>query len=212
MASEKQNVHPAQYLADQWTKWLSVAPTSVPEHENAVQTDTGKDTVELFHMHETGTNLVLGFASFVNDTLAQTLRRRKEINPNETIPERSNPSLPLDFDILAVKAREQGLVPNAKHLTRRNVASYVEQAFQTGLVFENATQIPHVCLDDVQLEQLFHKSLSYERSVFPETNSARLQRHRTGFDEAVKRKKFCNMDSDKLLQDTSVQDMFRMLK
>ena len=126
------------------------------------------------------------------------------------VPGRPNPSLNLDFDMLAVKGREMGLFQKSKRLARRPVAMVLEKVFEQAGV-EGA--IPFQCLNEFDVTQLLNRSLALERSVFPgqTTPSVSLERHESDFQQANRTKKFCNLDTEELLATDEVQELLRSL-
>lgn len=72
---------------------------------------------------------------------------------------------------------------------------------------ELANPLPLKCLDDAQLDDFLKRTLEYERRLFPDKQSTALE---TSFQEADLKKKFCNLDAERLLSSAAVEHFFRI--
>ena len=198
LAASRLKVHPVVYLKNQW---------SSPTLASAVQ------DVVVVDMHDgQGDDATVHFLQQAfSKKLAEDYQRHKQQQPN-TLPNQKNPSLQLDYDILAVEAREQHLFPKHDTLERRRVALYAEHV----LVKRNSTATaPQVCLEEAALHQFLNDSLQLLETVFGQQQQQqqqnRQERLQRDFQQAVDESKFCNLDTQELLHYASVQKMFRSL-
>lgn len=163
----------------------------------------------MLNMHEMrrgndGEDITTRFVRELLPPLASdTLRRVKESG----FVGRPNPSRNFDYDRLAVKAHEQGLLVNLTTVARFKIAEMTENYLLRKL---NTTinNLPLVCLDKTQLQDLLEKSIRYENQIYPGQSKDVAIRHESSFFDAVERKKFCNFDTDKLIQDDAVRTFF----
>jgi hypothetical protein len=138
-------------------------------------------------------------------TCAESQRLRAKDIP------RANPSMPLEYDMLAVAAAEQGLV----NLTfvRANVA-IVAQVQQEHFLGKTARDFAMKCLPRHELEPLLQTAIQYESELLPEFHSSKLGRValKASFELAVQDKKYCSVDTETVLQDPAWQAFFQNLK
>lgn len=143
-------------------------------------------------------------------------------------PGRPNPSWNLDYNLLAVVAREQKLFDKTNpRLTRGRVSRYSEQLFSEKAMDPHSL-LPRACLNETQLQQFHDRSLDLERTVLFSQQSLPLsrvaqqldrhrmqqqqqQQHEADCDNAVRAHKFCNLDTAQLLLDPEVRAVFELL-
>eukprot|EP00547_Thalassionema_nitzschioides_P008598 CAMPEP_0194226538 /NCGR_PEP_ID=MMETSP0156-20130528/42062_1 /TAXON_ID=33649 /ORGANISM="Thalassionema nitzschioides, Strain L26-B" /LENGTH=520 /DNA_ID=CAMNT_0038958919 /DNA_START=82 /DNA_END=1644 /DNA_ORIENTATION=+ len=200
-AANALGLHPVAYLIKQWTN--NQIPFA-PKESDILAID--------MHNNDNNYGIVLNFVlTALSEEIAEELNRHKQDNANDTVPSRSNPSLNLDFDRMAVKARELGLFPDHDLFTRRRVALYTEMLFQN-LTTKNE-KMPRICLDEkTQIQEFLDLSLLLEKTVFPDRRNAQQQQHREDFAKAKSRNMFCNLDIEALLSQESVRAIFRKLE
>jgi len=185
LAADILDLHPARYLQKMWKNYSS--------------------SVIIVNMHQEGDVT----ANFAREALPAPVFDVLVNWNGGKVPGRPNPSLNLDFDMLAVKGREMGLFQKSKRLARRPVAMVLEKVFDKVGV-EGA--IPFQCLHQFDVTQLLNRSLALERSVFPgQTPKISLDRHESDFQQANRTKKFCNLDTEELLATDEVQELLRSL-
>ena len=64
---------------------------------------------------------------------------------------------------------------------------------------QTSFDLPHVCLNDTDLENILHESLEWEAEIIPDIKEEDEQEHREGFWNAVAKKKFCDVDTKAVL-------------
>lgn len=193
-AANDLDLHPVAYLKKQWTN--DRIPFSPKESD-----------VHIIDMHNSDNPIVFNFVRrAVSEHVAKELERFK-LGDQEEVPQRNNPSVNLDFDRLAVQARELGLVPiHDDQFTRRGVATYAQMMFQKF----NITAMRQICLDESQMQQLQHRSLFLEQTVFPDR--VQQKQHREDFTRAARRKMFCNLDIEAALAEERIKLFFKKLE
>ena len=138
LAGSRLNVHPIVYLKNRWTDPNLAAPVQ---------------DVVIMDMHEDEGGVTFQFIQkAVSPELATAFQKHQQQHSN-TMPLRKNPSLNLDFDIMSVQAREQGLFPKHETLARRRVAVFAEQILQKNM---SLAEMPHICLDEDQLQHFLN--------------------------------------------------------
>ena len=197
-----QHVHPVEYLQHFWS-----------DSSNAVQ---------IFNMHVVRDDMSTSYVeSILPRGKANVFQQGKmEVKlRNKTKPSRSNPSLNLDFDRLAVTAKEIGLFDSTEW-GRREVAKATEKLFQKLKVENNMTleDFPQVCLNETQLKDFLRYSLDVEQHLFFPNHGQRAQQndeeakiHESDFYRAVQRGKFCNMDVTKVIEMPLVRKFYESL-
>jgi hypothetical protein len=130
-------------------------------------------------------------------------------------PKRTNPSLSLDYDLLAVAAHEQGLL--APHLQRSQVARAVSLAFSK-LSSNYTAHLPRECPTPDEYTAILNRSLTFEERLFsgeeePSSQVAarRRQMHKADFVKARSKLAFCNIDTNAVLKDPVWQRFFQRL-
>lgn len=186
-AAEQAKLHPTEYLQQLWSNYSFI--------------------VEIFNMHQDG-DLV---ANFVHQVLPAEVSNALEMerkNANR-MPKHKNPSEShlFDYDMLAVEAREKGLIPEHKMLSRRMTTVLI----QRGLNEFSPDNITRVCLTELELEQLLKRSLLFECHLFPEQSNELSAMHNAEFQKAVDGFRFCNLDIDKMVQDEHILKLFEMI-
>ncbi|VEU44751.1 unnamed protein product [Pseudo-nitzschia multistriata] len=188
--AEIDNIHVAEYLRRLWKNHSSnVVMLNMHEMEHK---NDGEDITTL--LLRENLSLVAG----------DVLRMAKA---NASYVGRPNPSKNFDYDRLAVKAHERGLLVNQSATLRFEIAQIAEKYLLQKL---NKTKdsLPFVCLNQTHLESLLQKSLQYEREIYPDLSEEATKHHEEAFFKAFERKKFCNFDTDKLIEDNAVQNFF----
>ena len=191
-----QHVHPVEYLQRFWSDSLN--------------------TVQIFNMplvrNDVSTSYVESILTRGKANVFQQGKMEVKLL-NKTKPSRSNPSLNLDLDRLAVTAKEIGLVDSTKW-KRPAVAEATEKLFQKLKVEKNMTMedFPQVCLNETQLKDLLRYSLDVEQHLFfPNHDDEDAKIHESDFHRAVQRHKFCNMDVNKVIEMPLVRKFYESL-
>jgi hypothetical protein len=116
----------------------------------------------------------------------------------------SNPSRPLDYDILAVQAYKQGLIRGENALIptgRIHVVKAIHHHQET-ILHRTIKDFPLQCLSEEKLKRLLDMSITVERNVFADTwSDEREADHRAGFARAVEKKIYCSIDTDLVLKE-----------
>jgi len=128
--------------------------------------------------------------------------------------EKANPSVELNYDLLAVEAYNQGLfqVEDAnRRKTRRNAVAAAARRRQEDTLHKSVNDFPLQCLSNATLKRLESLSLLTERKLFTsnedrgisknEWNSLDETAFQSGFDRAVAKHKFCHVDAKKVLKE-----------
>ena len=184
LAASVRNMHPATYLKSLWANFTS--------------------RVVVINMHDGG-DLT---ENFVRNALSGEALIAYESRSGHS-PGRPNPSMELDFDILALRAYEKGLVPRSRKITRRVLTLYLEATLGSAVT---AGTLPVICLNETSLQDLFRTSAQFERDVFPNgDHESLLVEHEASFAKDVARRKFCNLDVDTILELDDIQSWFKQL-
>ena len=189
--ADAQNIHLTRYLQKLWSNHSSIQLVL-----NSHEMKGGDSTVNFLRS-------VFPTSHAVADTLVKA-------KMSNAFTGRSNPSKSFEYDLLAVAAHKHGLLVNIE-IGRPTVAALTEKHL---LQFLNKTvdELPFQCLNDTQLRVFLNRSLEYEKQMYPYQAEDITFQHKAAFIEASKKKKFCNIDHDKLLTDKAVQDFFSELQ
>jgi hypothetical protein len=191
LAAEKNNLHAVEYLKNVFEKRF--------------------EDIRIFNMHQApqGGPLVTRFMYDILPEAASNKRVQKKLE-NNNAPMRTNPSICLDYDLLAVAAHEKGLL--SSHLKRSQVARAVSIALSK--VSSNYTaSLPRECLTPEEEAVMLDRSLTFEQRLFPEESSSEAtQQHQSAFAKASSNLSFCNIDADAVLKNNAWQKFFRSLR
>ena len=116
---------------------------------------------------------------------------------------RKNVAIPPDYDQIATAAADRGLVNTVR---RQRLTVTKEIAKYMSLNGTEVTDLPRVCPTKENIEKLYNISLSQEMKLFPERNPN--WEVKALFDEAIKQKKLCSVDVDKVLEDEEWRKFF----
>ena len=119
---------------------------------------------------------------------------------------RPNLSKNVDYDRLAVAAYEKGLLVN-QHIPRSEVARLTEEHLLKNLA-TTKDRLPRRCLNETELQHFLMISLALESEVYPNLSKESARQHESDYREAAQQKKFCDLDTGKLLEDHAVQEFF----
>jgi len=192
ISSFDNDIHPSEYVRRLWTNYSNHS-FLLNMHEMMDNND-GEDI---------GTRFV---RKILPPNAAETLIAAKERDTH--FSPRSNPSRNLDYDRLVLKAHERGLL--SKNASREEIGLLTEKNLLKKL---NTTidNLPLTCVKKSQLLNLLEVSLKYEQQLFPDQPKEATIQHSSAFHEASKKKKFCNLDTDKIIEDPLVQEFFKTL-
>jgi hypothetical protein len=191
--SAQGNLHPVEYLRSVWTNHTSSQIMLLNIRELA---HDGEDLVTGF-LRE-----IFPSPSLAGDTFA------KAASEDSVFAGRPNPSRNIDYDRLAVAARQQGLLTLIETTPRFKVTELAEKHLLRKL---NTTidRLPRICPDKTLLQELLNNSLEYEHRVYPDQWSEESSgEHRLAFLKAEGQGKFCHMDVDKIIKDDAVREFF----
>jgi hypothetical protein len=166
--------------------------------------EAGFASVVLWNLHASN-NLV---ASFTCDVL-KTFKACQESLSISSIP-RVNPSVPLEYDMLATAAAQNGWVNLT--LDRVNVANWT-RVHHEQVLGKGPRDFAILCPSQQELNGLLDASKNYEHMLlteFYESSQGRRQLE-ADFETAVQRKKYCSIDTDTVLKDPTWQQFFRSL-
>ena len=116
---------------------------------------------------------------------------------------RKNVAIPPDYDQIATAAADRGLVNTVR---RQRLTVTKEIAKYMSLNGTEVTDLPRVCPTKENIEKLYNISLSQEMKLFPERSPN--WEVKALFDEAIKQKKLCSVDVDKVLEDEEWRKFF----
>jgi hypothetical protein len=122
--------------------------------------------------------------------------------------EKSNPSIPMDYQLIAVDAVDRGLLDKSK-INRRQVVGTIEQYHKEKL---KSRPLPLECMDQVSLEAVLAESMRFEREFVPDFAATHEEQHRTNFWKAAAKNKFCSVNTTAVLMDPDWLSFFASLK
>jgi len=141
-------------------------------------------------------------------------------NPTPAAPSRSdavpvtvssNPSVSLNYDILATAAFDAGIIPNfvaGSALKRSRLRAEIAKR-QERVLNLTSNDFPLICLPESTTGWLLNLSLQLDQSFFPEDVQLSQQTHRSDFESS--KKAFCSVDSSQVLQDPGWLSFFTSL-
>ena len=126
---------------------------------------------------------------------------RDEDTPLYISTRQLNPSLSLNYDFIAVEACRRGLINGTE--VGRDVARRAVQERQEGELKLSANDFPLICPGETTTEKILVASLEHERRIRKGSWSLELESgHNDSFrKKVVAKKKFCVVDSRKVLED-----------
>ena len=180
------------------------------------------DAVHIFNVHQHGdlsANFVCQTMPKANFTCAKLRRRENDHNQRLLV---ENPSKPLDYDILAVHAYEQGLLNKTN--SRKNVVKAI-QHYHEKVKGLSEKDLPQRCLNSTVLYKFYHVSLDLEKwavstwtSTISKSSSQRVNlepfshEHLLDFNaswnKALEKKKLCSVDAVKVMKQKDWQEFF----
>ena len=217
------NIHPVEYLRRLWSAYTSridilnmhdlMRPKQSYSHNNV-----GGDDIFTRFLHEILPTSIVG----------DTIRDLKKTGFGEGIG-RTNPSVNLDYDLLAIRAQERGFLNSTlkRFQVARMIEAYLPQYLETRNSSASAENMndttpykfPLICLNETEQKKFLERSLQYELQVSPYFANSVQQSSQSSYDaqhehesmfwQAVERNKFCDIDTDKLIESSSVQEFFK---
>ena len=186
-------VHPTQFLVGKFSKTFS--------------------DVVVFNIHEEPENIVANFYCNIMPNARQACEYRRK---HGIAKENHNSAQVLDYDMLAIAAKEKGLLATVGEnspLERWQVSSAVKQRQEIELK-KSVVNLPQQCLSKEEEKWYLKVSLQFEREILPEWSAtARSEaEHRAKFDFALKKSQFCNVDTNAVLNDTEWHEFFTHLQ
>lgn len=138
--------------------------------------------------------------------------------------EQANPSEELSYDLLAVEAYNQGLfrvTDPSLYRTQRGTVGWKVQKRQERVLKKTAKDFPVECLSNATLQRLEQMSLLMERKLFISNKDNGLSKNdwtdqdeqalRAGFQKAVAKRKYCHVDTKKVLADPEWRLFFKRI-
>lgn len=158
------------------------------------------NNIVIHNMHQDG-DLV---TNFMCDTLPDARISCGLLkNRNIRVP-RDNASVDLDYDILAVKARENGILKTG--FNRKFLSMRIER-----FVKNKAKRIPRVCDADM-IDEIRNWLLDSEEAMFPEAWSEETESYlRDSFDGYLASGKLCDIDFDQVFADEEWIEFFQSI-
>jgi len=151
------------------------------------------DNILLHNIHEEPENLVANFyCNILNATEACLVRRKEGLEVSKNI------GSTLNYALLATAAKDKELVP--KRIPRFQVSKAAKE-FQESL---NRTELdfPLTCITKEDEEWLLATSQKFEHRLLGQAITKRTKdEHQTKFENALKKKKYCNLDAEKAISD-----------
>eukprot|EP00816_Leptocylindrus_hargravesii_P001362 CAMPEP_0196819328 /NCGR_PEP_ID=MMETSP1362-20130617/70071_1 /TAXON_ID=163516 /ORGANISM="Leptocylindrus danicus, Strain CCMP1856" /LENGTH=446 /DNA_ID=CAMNT_0042197779 /DNA_START=225 /DNA_END=1565 /DNA_ORIENTATION=- len=124
---------------------------------------------------------------------------------------RHNPSVPLHYDFVAVKACQSGLIDGA--LVSREEARKAIQNQQEDVRGLGPNDFPLICPGEDMLKKILDTSILHEERLRGnEWNQVRKELHKTEYRKMVEKKRLCSVDAASVLQDESWRRFFLELK
>jgi hypothetical protein len=166
--------------------------------------EAGFASVVLWNLHASN-NLV---ASFTCDVLKTNSACQESLSIG-SIP-RVNPSVPLEYDMLATAAAQRGWVNLA--LERVAVANRT-RVHHEQVLGKGTGDFANICPTQIELNGLLEASKSYEHMLLTEFYASSQGRRQleADFETAVQNKKYCSIDTDTVLKDPAWQQFFQSL-
>lgn len=161
----------------------------------------------VFNMH-----LEQGLAStFFCDILPNaphSCQRSLQQDQEQTTEIVNNPSQSLFYDALGVAASESGRI-NSTRYKRHDVAAQL-QAYQEETLQQGPFDFALTCPLKSQLDHFLNLSLSLEKDILPEFAASKgvREEHISSFWKTVDLKKFCWIDTDAVLKNSTWEDYF----
>ena len=143
--------------------------------------------------------------AFLCDVLPNATSACTEISRVE--PLYSNPSPPVNYDVLACSAaQEHGLVQVTTQAQRAALTTAMEKFHQTVL---QKRPLPERCVSNATLHLLWTESQRLERELVPSIFASRdLSEEQSLFWQAASKGKFCTIDTRAFLQDAEWKQFF----
>eukprot|EP00533_Pseudo-nitzschia_delicatissima_P003290 CAMPEP_0116113954 /NCGR_PEP_ID=MMETSP0327-20121206/19771_1 /TAXON_ID=44447 /ORGANISM="Pseudo-nitzschia delicatissima, Strain B596" /LENGTH=865 /DNA_ID=CAMNT_0003607321 /DNA_START=47 /DNA_END=2645 /DNA_ORIENTATION=+ len=158
------------------------------------------NNIVVHNMHQDG-DLV---TNFMCDTLPDARKSCGLLKKRSIRVPRDNASIDLDYDILAVKARENGILKTG--FTRKIVSMRIEK-----FVKKNAKRIPRVCDMDM-MDEIRNWLLDSEKEMLPEAWSEETESYlRDSFDGYLASGKLCDIDFDQVFADEEWIEFFHSI-
>jgi hypothetical protein len=121
-----------------------------------------------------------------------------------------NPSIKLDYHLIAVDAVDRGLLGRrGTQLDRQKVVQTLEKYHKKK---RGSRPLPLECMDQVSLEAMLAESMRLERELVPDFYAAHEEQHRNDFWNAAAKNKFCSVNTTAVLIDPGWLSLFEKLR
>jgi hypothetical protein len=191
--------HPAELVMDLYKRHLTANVAILPTHSLGITPTVGVDPLlEYFFCGD--------LLTVTTPHLCQELRQGGFDGAFPADIGAINQAVPLNFDILAVAAYQQNMVP--AQLSRPEVVERL-RLHQEDVLTRSATDFPLQCMSASKLDELEELSMFTEERLLPSTNTT-ADSHRQGF-LARKNSSFCHVDTSRALADPSWVEFFGSL-
>ena len=124
----------------------------------------------------------------------------------------SNPSMTTMYDTLVMAADAAGVISDTSKVNRRDVTLQA-MSYHRDVLNETSVDFPVVCPHETEYEAFLNKSLSLEQMVLPDFFKSQHgeAEHKEQYWKAVEKKKFCHIDTVKVLENPRWTAFFRSL-
>jgi hypothetical protein len=162
------------------------------------------DQVRIMDMHLENTKVTSNFLCEILPNAPNTC----QTSLHQTKQQSSNPSIPMDYQLIAVDAVDRGLLDQSK-FNRTQVVRILRQHHQKKL---ESRPLPLECMDQVSLEAFLAESMRLEREVVPDFYADHEEQHRKSFWNAAAKNKFCSVNTTAVLIDPDWLSIFAQLE
>jgi hypothetical protein len=122
----------------------------------------------------------------------------------------SNPAFEFGYDMLVMDAFKKGLISAGSTISRDKAFKKAKERQQS--LGKSEKDFPLICLPETTLQRLYDLSVTAEKSMYNFTEDGREERHRNGFETYKKKKKFCHVDTEKVLESQEWNSFIRSLR
>jgi hypothetical protein len=162
------------------------------------------DQVRIMNIHLENINVTSNFLCEILPNAPNTC----QASLNQTKQQSSNPSISMDYQLIAVDAYDRGLLDPSK-FNRTQVVRKLEQHHKKKL---ESRPLPLECMDQVSLEAFLAESMRLERELVPDFYAAHKEQHRKNFWDAAGKNKFCSVNTTAVLIDPGWLEFFAQLE
>jgi hypothetical protein len=163
------------------------------------------DQVRIMNIHRDNMQVIPNFICEIVPNAANSC----QASLNRSNQEMTNPSVKLDYKLIAFDAVEIGLLNASKHVRYRQVAQALGKYHRDKL---ESRPLPLECMDRVSLEAFLAESMRLERELVPTFYATHEEQHRNSFWNAAAKNKFCSVNITAVLIDPDWLSIFAQLE